>query len=123
MKKKLLTIVTLMLACTMMAQENESETISLEDIEKNWATKTIDNVINGSIGIMLESFDMAWPTWMVGAVRETMEQGLDKAVLDPETGLTVTVDAKNDFVALQDDGTDGAYSAHAVCTPRFAELL
>ena len=113
MKKKLLTIVTLMLACTMMAQENESETISLEDIEKNWATKTIDYVINGSIGIMLESFDMTWPTWMVSAVRETMEKGLDKEVLDPETGLTVTVDAKSGFVELNDYGTDDAYmSAH-----------
>ena len=109
MKKLLLTIATLMLAFTMMAQENDLEIISLEDIEQNWGTKTIDNVINGSMGIMLERFDMTWPTWMVGDVRETMEQGLDKKVLDPETGLTVTVDAKNNYVEVKDYGTDDAY--------------
>lgn len=113
MKKLLLTITALLFAFSIMAQEKELKTIPLEDIEKQWETKTIDNVINGSIGIMLESFDMTWPTWMVGAVRETMEKGLDKEVLDPETGLTVTVDAKNDFVELKDFGTDAAYmSAH-----------
>ena len=114
MKKLLLTITALLFAFSIMAQEKELETIPLEDIEKQWGTKTIDNVINGSIGIMLESFDMTWPTWMVGAVRETMEQGLDKAMLDPETGLTVTVDAKNDFVELKDDGTDAAYMSARV---------
>ena len=113
MKKLLLTITALLFAFSIMAQEKELKTIPLEDIEKQWETKTIDNVINGSIGFILDSFDMTWPTWMVGAVRETMEKGLDKEVLDPETGLTVTVDAKNDFVELKDFGTDAAYmSAH-----------
>jgi len=92
-----------------LAQEREFETTPLEVIDKGWATKTIDNVINGSLGIMLERFDQTWPTWMVGAVRETMEKGLDKEVLDEETDLTVTVDSKNGFVSVGDGGTDGAY--------------
>lgn len=55
------------------AQERSLETTSLTTIDEGWKTKTIDNVINGSFGIMLERFDQTWPTWMVGAVRETME--------------------------------------------------
>ena len=85
------------------------ETTSLETINKGWGTKTINNVINGSLGIMLERFDQTWPTWMVGAVRETMEKGLAREVLDEETELTVTVDAKNGFVSVGDGGTDGEY--------------
>lgn len=85
------------------------ETTSLETINKGWGTKTINNVINGSLGIMLERFDQTWPTWMVGAVRETMEKGLAREVLDEETDLTVTVDAKNGFVSVGDAGTDGEY--------------
>ena len=69
--------------------------MSLEELDKNWKTKTIDNVINGSLGIMLERFDQTWPTWMVGAVRKTMEKGLAKEVLDEETALTVTIDTRN----------------------------
>ena len=42
--------------------------------------KTITNVINGSLGIMLESFNRTWPTWMGSAICETMEQGLAKRV-------------------------------------------
>ena len=91
------------------AQEREFESTPLEVIDKGWSTKTIDNVINGSLGIMLERFDQTWPTWMVGAVRETMEKGLDKEVLDEETDLTVTVDSKNGFVSVGDGGTDGEY--------------
>jgi hypothetical protein len=71
-------------------------------------------VLNGSLGIMLERFDQTWPTWMVGAVRETMEKGLDKEVLDEETDLTVTVDVKNGFVEIGDAGTDGAYMSACV---------
>ena len=90
---------------TTQAQENTS----LEDINKGWGTKTINNVINGSLGIMLERFDQTWPTWMMGAVRETMEKGLAEEVLDEETDLTVTVDSKNGFVSVGDGGTDGEY--------------
>ena len=81
----------------------------LEDIDKGWKTKTIDNVINGSLGIMLERFDQTWPTWMIRAVRNTMEKGLDREVLDVETSLTVTIDTKNGFVGVGDGGTDGEY--------------
>ena len=66
-------------------------------------------MINGSLGIMLERFDQTWPTWMAGAVRETMEKGLAKEVLDEETALTVTVDTRNGYLELNDAGTDGAY--------------
>ena len=82
---------------------------SLEEIDKGWKTKPIDNVINGSLGIMLERFDQMWPTWMVGAVRNTMEKGLEKEVLEDETALTVTVDSKNGYVSVDDGGTDGEY--------------
>jgi hypothetical protein len=82
---------------------------SLEEINKAWPTKTINNVVNGSLGIMLERFDQTWPTWMVGAVRETMEKGLAREVLDEETELTVIVDSKNGYASVGDAGTDGEY--------------
>jgi hypothetical protein len=104
--KKFASIVLLFVTVlTAQAQENTS----LEDINKGWGTKTINNVINGSFGIMLERFDQTWPTWMVGLVRETMEKGLSEEVLDEETELTVTVDSKNGFVCVGDAGTDGEY--------------
>lgn len=100
----------LMAAMAMQAQDDRNfESTPLQVIDKGWKTKTIDNVINGSLGIMLERFDQTWPTWMVGAVRETMEKGLDKQVLDEETELTVTVDSKNGYVSVGDGGTDGEY--------------
>ena len=98
-------VMLLVTLLTVQAQENTS----LEDINKGWGTKTINNVINGSLGIMLERFDQTWPTWMVGVVRQTMEKGLAEEVLDEETELTVTVDAKNGFVSVGDAGTDGEY--------------
>lgn len=94
---------------TLVAQEKTFESTPLEVIEKGWGTKTIDNVINGSLGIMLERFDQTWPTWMGSTIRETMEKGLAKEVLDDETELTVTVDTKNGYAAIGDAGTDGAY--------------
>ena len=93
---------------TLYAQETYKY-VFLEDLDKQWATKPINNVINGSLGIMLERFDQTWPTWMLGAVRNTMEKGLDKEVLDQETSLTVTVDTKNGYVCVGDGGTDGEY--------------
>lgn len=100
----------LMAAMDMLAQDDRNfESTPLEVIDKGWSTKTIDRVINGSLGIMLERFDQTWPTWMVGAVRETMEKGLSKQVLDEETELTVTVDSKNGYVTVGDGGTDGEY--------------
>ena len=97
----------MLMSFTMMtarAQEKTFESTSLEVINKEWSTKTIDNVVNGSLGIMLERFDQTWPTWMIGAVRNTMEKGLDKEVLEEETELTVIVDAKHGFASVGDDG-------------------
>ena len=90
-------------------QDRHFESCPLTVIEEGWKTHTIDNVINGSLGIMLERFDQTWPTWMVGQVREAMEKGLSKVVLDEETSLIVTVDAKNGFAEVSDGGTDGEY--------------
>lgn len=109
MRGILLFFVSVFMGSSIMAQNMRAEYASLEDINKGWSTKTISNVINGSLGIMLERFDQTWPTWMVEAVRNTMEKGLDKEVLEPETDLTVTVDSKNGFVSLGDGGTDGPY--------------
>lgn len=109
MRKVIIVAAVLMSALTSTAQEKGFESAPLEVIEKGWGTKTIDNVINGSLGIMLERFDQIWPTWMVGAVRETMEKGLAKEVLDEETALTVTIDTRNGYVSVGDGGTDGEY--------------
>ena len=109
---KKLMISTVLCLCALgnvQAQEMSFETTPLQEIAEGWKTKTIDNVLNGSLGIMLERFDQTWPTWMVGAVRKTMEKGLDKEVLDKETDLTVTVDTKNGYVNVGDGGTDGEY--------------
>ena len=99
-------LVTLMTAT---AQDKYFETCPLPEIEEGWKTKTITNVINGSLGIMLERFDQTWPTWMGKAIRDTMEKGLSKQVLDEETSLVVIVDAKNGYAEVNDGGTDGAY--------------
>lgn len=96
------------------AQNSKFESTSLTVIDEGWKKKPIGNVANGSLGIMLERFDQTWPTWMVGAVRKTMEKGLSKEVLDEETDLTVTVDAKNGYVEVNDGGTDGEYMSACV---------
>jgi len=79
------------------------------DIEKGWNTKTINNVANGSFGVMLERFNQTWPTWMVSSVRDAMEKGQSKVVLDEETALKVIIDAKNGYAEVSDAGTDGEY--------------
>ena len=108
--KKLFFMVTVLMACIMVqAQDRHFESCHLTDINQGWKTKTIDNVINGSLGIMLERFDQTWPTWMMGEVRDAMEKGLSKVVLEEETALTVTIDSKNGYVSVDDGGTDGEY--------------
>ena len=103
MKKLMLLLMVCLLSWnTVLAQ-------SLEEIEKGWKTKTIDNVANGSFGVMLERFDQTWPTWMVSSVRDAMEKGLSKVVLDEETALKVIVDGKNGYAKVSDAGTDGEY--------------
>ena len=109
MKKLIVLTVVLMAGLKGLAQDKHFESCPLTVIEEGWKTKPIDNVINGSLGIMLESFDKTWPTWMMGEVRDAMEKGLSKVVLDEETDLTVTIDAKNGYVSVDDAGTDGEY--------------
>ena len=110
MKRLLLTLFAFHCAVfSVLAQDEPTETVWLEDIDKGWSTKPINNVINGSLGIMLERFDQTWPTWMVKAVRRTMEKGLAEEVLEDETELTVTVDTKSGYVRVGDGGTDGEY--------------
>ena len=76
MKKFVLSMVLCLCALgSVQAQNKEFESTPLDVIEKGWGTKTIDNVINGSLGIMLERFDQTWPTWMGSAIRATMEKG------------------------------------------------
>jgi len=94
---------------TAMAQDKQFESCPLEVIEQGWKTKSIDNVINGSLGIMMECFNRTWPTWTGEAICHTMEKGLAKEVLDEETALTVIIDTKNGYAEIDDGGTDGAY--------------
>ena len=109
MKALLLILASLFTGTYATAQDRHFENTPIEVINEGWKTKTIDNVINGSLGIMLERFDQTWPTWMLGLTRETMEQGLSKRVIDEETSLTVTIDSKNGYVSVGDGGTDGEY--------------
>ena len=109
MRKIPIVLLLFVLSMTALAQERQFECTPLEVINQGWKTKTIDNVINGSFGIMLERFDQTWPTWMMGEVRNAMEKGLSKVVLEEETSLTVTVDSKNGYVEVNDGGTDGEY--------------
>ena len=109
MKKLFITVFVLMACIMVQAQDRHFECTPLEEINQGWKTKTIDNVINGSLGIMLERFDQTWPTWMVGEARDAMEKGLSKVVLEEETDLTVTIDSKNGYVSVGDGGTDGEY--------------
>ena len=74
MRKVALIVLLLVTVMTVQAQGKEFESCPLDVIDKGWPTKTIDNVINGSLGIMFESFNRTWPTWMGGAICETMEQ-------------------------------------------------
>jgi len=109
MKRVILITVALFSLTTAMAQDKYFETCPLTEIEEGWKTKTITNVINGSLGIMLERFDQTWPTWMGRVTRETMEKGLSKQVLDEETSLVVIVDVNNGYAEVNDGGTDGEY--------------
>ena len=83
--------------------------VSIEDIDKGWKTKPIENVLNGSIGILTEAFHQTWPTYVSRDACSVLEQGLSQKVLDRETGYRVTVDADNGYLEVSDDGTDGLY--------------
>ncbi|MBR4438392.1 MAG: hypothetical protein IKS79_04725, partial [Bacteroidales bacterium] len=107
MKKILLAVAVLFTAFTAFAQEKNFESTPIDVIYSGWHTKPITNVVNGSLGVMFERFDQTWPTWMGREIRNTMEKGLDKEVLDTETSLVVTIDAKNGYASIDDGGTDG----------------
>ena len=109
MQNKLLSFVLLLTGCLSVSTVLAQDPSGLVDIEKGWNTKTINNVANGSFGVMLERFDQTWPTWMVSSVRDAMEKGQSKVVLDEETALKVIIDAKNGYAEVSDAGTDGEY--------------
>lgn len=104
MKKFLLASLFVLLCISVKAQS-----ISIEDIASGWKTKPIHNVANGSIGILMEAFDKAWPTYVTRDACMVLEKGLDSLLIDPETGYRVIVDAKSGFLEVTDDGTDGIY--------------
>ena len=62
MKRVFLIAAMFVSAMTAMAQDKQFESCPLEVIEQGWKTKTIDNVINGSLGIMMDCFNHTWPT-------------------------------------------------------------
>ena len=113
--KKLLLIVTVLMACTtMQAQKAFKQYCPLEDIAKDWRTKTIDNVVTGGIGIMLERFDETWPTYVVEDARGVLEQGLSEKELDANVGYKVVSDARNGYVEVVNDGSDMEYMSSCV---------
>ncbi len=83
--------------------------VYITDINEGWKTKAIENVPNGSIGILLEAFHKTWPTYVTRDACKVMEQGLSHKVLGPEAGYQVTIDATNGYAEVDDDGTDGLY--------------
>ena len=97
--KKLILIMAMILP--LMAGATDLETIKAE-----WSKKVIDNVPTAGIGIMLERFDMTWPTGAVGDVCQVMQMGVPKKVLDDDDGYTVEVDAKNGYVESHTEGSD-----------------
>ncbi len=116
MKRLLFLFIMPALVLTMQAQDDRSfESCPLEVIAENWKNKTIEHVVNGSLGVMLEAFDKTWPTYVVAEARDVMEKGLEKYV-DPndETERTVINDAKNGFVRVYDAGTDSEYMSACV---------
>lgn len=99
MMKKLIFAIFLMLPMVAGATD-------IETIKKKWDTKVISNVPTAGLAIMLERFDMTWPTAAVGDVCQVMQMGVSKKVLDPDDGYTVEVDAKNGYVESYTAGSD-----------------
>ena len=97
--KRLIYAMALMLPLTAGATD-------IETIEAEWGTKVIRDVPTAGLGIMLERFDMTWPTTAVGDVCQVMQTGVAKKVLDSNDGYTVEVDAKNGYVESYTEGSD-----------------
>ena len=98
MRKQILAIV---LVLPLMAAATDIETIKDE-----WDKKVITDVPTAGLGIMLERFDMTWPTSAVGDVCQVMQTGVAKKVLDSDDGYTVEVDARNGYVESYTEGSD-----------------
>ena len=81
----------------------------LETIRAKWGTKVINDVPAAGLGIMLERFDMTWPTSAGGDVCQVLQLGVAKKVLDDNDGYTVEVDAKNGYVESYTEGSDRQY--------------
>ena len=114
MKRIVMMTALLLMMLSAQAQKDVVRNYLLEDIAKEWKTKTITNVPTGGLGIMLERFNQTWPTDVVGDACSVMEQGLAEKMLDEETGYKVINDAKNGYVEVSDYGTDGAYMSACV---------
>ncbi len=115
--KRLTVLLSLCLCCASVAlaqDDPEFESCSLEQIYRDWAKVPIKNVLNSSLGIMLERFDQTWPTYSVEEARGTMEKGLSEEVLEEETDRRVVNDSKNGYVEVGDDGTDSQYMSACV---------
>lgn len=92
----------------------EMEYRPLDDIEAAWASKTIYNVPSGSLDKMLERFNQTWTTGVADDACGVMREGVERKVLDEETGYTVVNDTKNGYVSAFDDGTDSEYMSACV---------
>ena len=57
MQNRLASLVLLLTCGLSVSSVLAQEPVLLEDIEKGWKTKTINNVVNGSFSVMLERFD------------------------------------------------------------------
>ena len=88
--------------------------VSLKTIQTGWKTKVINDVPTAGLGIMLERFDMTWPTAACGDACQVMQLGVAKKVLDPDDGYTVEVDAKNGYVESYTEGSDRQYMSACV---------
>ena len=111
MRKMSLLIMMLLAVLTAQAQFDASSDPSFERtplsvIQDGWKTKVITDVPTAGIGIMLERFDMTWPTGAVGDVCQVMQTGVAKKVLDKNDGYTVEVDAQNGYVESYNEGSD-----------------
>ncbi|MBQ9186354.1 MAG: right-handed parallel beta-helix repeat-containing protein [Prevotella sp.] len=87
---------------------------SIQTIRAEWATRVINHVPTGGLGIMLERFDQTWPTAAGGDICQVMQLGVAKKVLDPDDGYTVEVDAKNGYAESYNGGSDRQYMSACV---------
>ena len=100
MKRVFLMAVMFVSVLTAMSQDKMFESCPLEVIEQGWKSKTIDNVINGSFGIMLDRFNRTWPTWTGDAICQTWKRTNGHKLLAVRLGKPT--DPFIDFVCFYD---------------------